>query len=183
MFDIELATILPVWDMSQHPTKPKHSILMPLSPNPYVGIATYLDRRHKLLALVSVVAVLSDFLPIVLANVPFNNAITWITFNLCTWVSVGVLGFMLVVLAIVAGVILFSSPSHHFPFASSDLDTLAAVLYLACRSEDFLAQLQSLSLAGKAEVQKRMKTLNSRYSIISVVGEDGNPHVAIQVAS
>ncbi|KAH6867388.1 hypothetical protein B0T10DRAFT_572379 [Thelonectria olida] len=177
----ELAMILPAWAMSRRPTKPKHSILMPLSPNPYVGITTYFDRGHKLLALVSVVTVLSDFLPIVLANIPFNNAITWTTFNVCTWLSVGVLGFMVVVLAIIAGIILFSSPGRHFPFASTDLGTLAAILYLACRSEDCLAQLQSLSVAGKAEIEQRMKTLKSKYSIISVVDEDGNPHVTIQV--
>lgn len=183
MRDLELARILPVWNMSRHPMEPKDSILMPLSPNPYVGLKTYLVRGHKLLALISVVTILSDFLPIVLANVPFNNAITWITFNVCTWVSVGVLGFMLAVLAIVASVILFSSPSHHFPFVSTDLDTLAAILYLVCRSGNFLSQLQGLSVVGKAQVEKRTKTLNSKYGIISVVGEDGSPHVTIQVTS
>lgn len=156
---------------------------MPLSPNPYVGIMTYLARGHKLLALISVVTILSDFLPIVLANVPFNNAITWITFNVCTWVSVGILGFMLAVLGMVAGVILFSSPSHNFPFVSTDLDTLAAILYLVCRSGNFLYQLQGLSVVGKAQVEKRTKTFNSKYGIISVVGEDGSPHVMIQVTS
>ncbi|KAH7007438.1 hypothetical protein EDB80DRAFT_519773, partial [Ilyonectria destructans] len=166
----ELARILPVWNMSRHPTEPKDSILMPLSPNPYVGMMTYLSRGHTLLALISVVTILSDFLPIVLANVPFNHAITWITFNVCTWVSVGILGFMLAVLAIVAGVILFSSPSHHFPFVSTDLDTIAAILYLVCRSGNFLSQLQGLSVIGKAQVEKRTKTFNSKYSIISVVG-------------
>ncbi|KAH7120732.1 hypothetical protein EDB81DRAFT_627223, partial [Dactylonectria macrodidyma] len=166
----ELATILPAWDMSRRPAKLEHSILMPLNPNPYVGIITYLARRHKLLALVSIVTVLSDFLPIMFANVPFSNAITWETHEICMWTSVGVLSFMLAVLALIAGILLCKFPHHHLPFTPTDFATLAAVLYLVCRSEDCLAQLQSLSVAREADIKKWIKALDSRYSIISIMG-------------
>lgn len=133
--------------MSRHPTKPKNSILMPLSPNPYVGFVAYLGRLHKLLTLVSFTTVLSDFLPILLANIPFNNAITWMTFNVCTWASIGVLSFMLVVLAIVAGVIFFKAPNRHFPFTSEDLGTLAAVFtWYAARKTTLYSFRASLRL-------------------------------------
>ncbi|KAM5344406.1 hypothetical protein ACJ41O_012943 [Fusarium nematophilum] len=178
----ELAMILPAWDMSRRPEKLEHSILMPLNPNPYVGVATYLSRRHKLLALVSVVTVLSDFLPILFANVPFSNAITWKTHEICVWTSVGVLSLMLAVLALIAGILLCKYPHHHFPFTPTDFGTLTAVLYLTCRSEDFLAQVQGLSVAREADMKKWIEALDSRYSIISVMGEDGNPHVMMQVS-
>jgi hypothetical protein len=182
MVSSELAIVLPAWDMSRRPSKLERSILMPLNPNPYVGVITYVARRHKLLAVVAIVTVLSDFLPIMFANVPFSNAITWKTHRICVWTSVGVLTFMLAVLILVVGILLYKFRRRHLPFTATGLATLAAVLYLVCRSEDYLAQVQYLPVAREADIMKWIKALDSRYSIISIIGEDGNPHVTIRVS-
>ncbi|KAG8355421.1 hypothetical protein FVEN_g6638 [Fusarium venenatum] len=176
----ELAIVLPAWDMYRRPSKPERTVLMPLNPNPYVGVIAYLARRHKLLAVVAIMTVLSDFLPIMFANVPFSNAITWKTHRICVWMSVGVLTFMLAVLVFIVGILLCKFQRNQLLFIGTDLATLAAVLYLVCRSEDYLAQVKYLSVAREADIIKRIKSLDSRYSIISIIGEDGNPHITIR---
>ncbi|TPX15958.1 uncharacterized protein E0L32_000292 [Thyridium curvatum] len=155
----ELATILPVWNMCQHAMDPNQSILMPLSPNPYTGLTMYLAERQKLPALLALSTILGEFLPILLANVPFNNAITWNTFNGCSIASVVILAVMLVVLAVTAVYIFILNRRQRdsplvLPFKERNMKTLAAVLYLVCRSDAFLGQLQGASIAEKSMLLK-----------------------------
>jgi hypothetical protein len=136
---------------------------MPLSPDPYVGLILYLGRGQKLLALLSLMAILGDFLPIFLANVPFSHSITYATFETCVWISVAVLTLMLTVLLGLAALLLFRPPDH-----SAELKTLGDVLHLACGSEEFQGQLAGLSSAEAPTIHARIKGLNTKYSIGSV---------------
>ena len=148
--------------MSRRPTSAKSSVLMPLSPNPYVGLVLYLGRRQKLLGLLALTTILSDFLPIFLANVPFSNSITYDTFEACVWLSVAVLGFMLVVLVTLAGWLILH-PSRY----SADLKTLGGVLHLVYGSGESQRDLSGLSSAGRGGrgLGVKIKTLNRKYAI------------------
>ncbi|KAK4208048.1 hypothetical protein QBC37DRAFT_246762, partial [Rhypophila decipiens] len=41
---------------------------------------------------------LAKFTPILLSNIPFRNTITWEMHEVCTWMAVGVLSYMVIVL-------------------------------------------------------------------------------------
>ena len=140
----------------------------------------YLVRGHALLAVVSVATILGDFIPITLANVPFNNSITYVTFDVCTWISVGILAFMLVILFVVTVVIISRSSTLNFPFTARSWGTLAAVLYLVCRSYEYLAQLHGLSVAEKIGNDTRTEIQNTRYSIVQETDDGGKTYLKIQ---
>jgi hypothetical protein len=91
------------------------------------------------------------------------------------------LGFFVIILAAIVWVMLKASPSRCFPFKSADWGTIAAVLYLTCRSPDLLTQLQGFSLLEGKEIEKRMKMVDARYLIADTLAEDGHPHFTIRV--
>ena len=154
--------------------------MMPLCPSPYVGLILYLNRKQHLLALLSFTTILSDFLPIFLANVPFSNAITYTTYEVCTWLSVAVLGFMLAVLGVLAGAILLRPSRGTGQFlAGVEVRTLGGVLHLAGRSSEFQEQLRELSGAGHMSVSKRTAVLNSRYAISGMSDGDRGAYITV----
>ena len=171
---LEFATMMPLWNMSRRPTSAESSVLMPLSPSPYVGLGLYIARGQKLLGLLALTTILSDFLPIFLANVPFSNSITYNTFEACVWLSVAVLGFMLVVLVTLMG-LLVVHPSRY----SADLKTLGGVLHLVCGSEETQRELRWLSSAGRAGVETRIKSLNRKYSMGSTSDGGRGPCIVV----
>lgn len=78
------------------PSSSDDSILVPIWVSPYSAVLPALRRRHFLLALMAFAAILSEFLPILLANVPASTAVTLQARVVCTWLSVAILTLMLV---------------------------------------------------------------------------------------
>jgi hypothetical protein len=46
-----------------------------------------IKRRHPFLVIVALTAILSEFLPILLNNVPFKLTQTWTIHLVCTWTA------------------------------------------------------------------------------------------------
>lgn len=78
------------------PSLADDSILVPIWVSPYSAVMPALRRRHFLVASIATVAILSEFLPILLANVPASEAVTELARVICTWLSVAILALMLV---------------------------------------------------------------------------------------
>jgi hypothetical protein len=73
---------------------PQDSILVPTYMSPFSAIIPSLRRRHYLVALICFVSVLSEFLPICLANISFSPALTRQAYFTCTYISMIILILM-----------------------------------------------------------------------------------------
>jgi Protein of unknown function (DUF3433) len=87
--------------------KLEDSILVPTWASPFSALFPALRRRHFLIALISLVAILSEILPIALANTPFSAATTKEAYETCTFLAMAIL-----ILMLLSVVILIFRPSR-----------------------------------------------------------------------
>lgn len=153
-------------------SKPEDSILVPVWMSPFSALFPSLRRGHFLIALVCFVSILSEFLPITLANISFSPAMTKDAYTGCTYVAMAVLIIMLgSVLA------LLFRPRQHVKPLPRDPITLASILLYITSAEGtdamgLLNSLEGLSLLRTHERDSYVKGLESLYGMgIAVDGE------------
>ena len=127
-------------------------------------------QRHGFLITVAFTAILAEFMPILLSNVPFRVTQTWIASRACTWMAVGILGLMWLV---VVGSFFVSWP--HMPV---DPSTIAGAVYYVCDSW-MLWSLEGLSRLGKEECDGRIAELALRFRFGDIVGLSGRRRVGV----
>ena len=134
--------------------------------------------------------VLGDFLPMMLANVPFSRASTLAAHNACTWVSISMLAYMLVVMVVLLATMFRPGAYGSLPFVLSALSTVAAPAILASGSPELLAKSEGLSTASSAE--RETVLAGQRYGLavgyegdstmrcgIEIVGREAMPRVGM----
>ncbi|KAL2059971.1 hypothetical protein VTL71DRAFT_10126 [Oculimacula yallundae] len=77
------------------------TILLAPSPNALPGMFWALRRLAIFQFVIDLSTVLCDPLTVSLANVPFSSGMTYETFIICVWISISILGFMLLTLFVV----------------------------------------------------------------------------------
>lgn len=111
--------------LNTHPSRARDAVNMDISTNPLSGLARSLDFRSGThdwyLATVAAVAVLSEFLPALLANVPYRVVQTSQTHAACVYLSASIIGLMIVVT--------FASFFVEWPHMPVDPSTLAGAMY------------------------------------------------------
>lgn len=77
----------------------REAIRMDLPTNAFSGLYNALgrNRRDFYLGAVSATAIMSEFLPALLNNVPYRVVQTYLAHAVCTWIAVGVLSIMVLV--------------------------------------------------------------------------------------
>lgn len=92
-----ISVITPFRRMARNPQVPTRSVLMTPA-NSISGLFVALRVRDPLLFITAFVAVISQFLPILLANVPYNLTLSQDAQEMCARISTAVLLLMSVVL-------------------------------------------------------------------------------------
>ena len=138
--------------------------------NPYHALVSSIRSRHVVPALTAFAVVLGDFLPLLLANVPFSRGSTFFAHNICTWAAVAVLGYMLITMALLLATVFRPGVYAALPFDVSSLGTVAVPAVLASGSPELLSLLEGSSLATPEERRKALK--GPRYGL--VVSSDGD---------
>ncbi|KAK3309893.1 uncharacterized protein B0T15DRAFT_516806 [Chaetomium strumarium] len=131
-FFLSVSTMTPFLLLSrstQPPTTSSSSILLTPSTNPFSGFYSALRHRQPFLLAVSLAAILSEFLPVVLSNVPFHLAQTRTAATVCAVLSCVSLALMLAVL--LAGGSLFLVRCPPMPV---DPRCIAGMLWYVSRS-------------------------------------------------
>ncbi|KAH7395537.1 hypothetical protein BKA64DRAFT_708932 [Cadophora sp. MPI-SDFR-AT-0126] len=77
------------------------TVLLTPSPNPIPGMFRAIRRLAIFQFIIDLSTVLCDPLTVSLANVPFSSGMTYETFVICVWISVSILGLMLLTLSVV----------------------------------------------------------------------------------
>lgn len=128
----------------------ERSILISPPTNAFSGLWSAFRQRHVFLGCLSTATILAELgLPVTLSHVPFSNTETWYTQFVCAWLSIAILGFMIIVVA--------SSFLIRWPHLPVDPRTIAGAMYYVCDS------WMLGSMEGLSRLTKRDRDLNLRW--------------------
>lgn len=201
---LSVAAVTPFQAMATpgRPQPPERSILLPLRPtNEFSGLWMALrlafgggrftssgssndnvPLRHAVyLGLVSLMTLASEFLPVLLANVPYNVTQTLQASVVCARLVAVVLVLMLLTL-------LASFVAVRWPALPADPRTIAGVMYYVVDSHVLPAALEGIAdttggacvaLMDTAEKTARVRQLGRRYYYGDIVGRSGRRRLAV----
>ncbi|KAL2070841.1 hypothetical protein VTL71DRAFT_13867 [Oculimacula yallundae] len=173
--DQDLRKLAPFSRLLQGSSHPNDSILVPIWTTPFAAIIPSIRRGHFFVALICFVSLLSEFLPICLANISFSPAVTKKTYTVCSFTSMGVLILMV-------GCILFliGRPMRGIPLPRSPGTVASVGVYLAGRESEWVDEghgglmdgLDGVSLMEREERDDLLRNKGVLYTM-GVVEEDG----------
>ncbi|PQE05114.1 hypothetical protein CJF31_00006094 [Rutstroemia sp. NJR-2017a BVV2] len=144
----------------------------------YIYVTLYavfpsLRRRQYLVALVSFCSILSEFLPITLANVPYSRTATYLVFLICNYIAIAILSIMIIILLLLLVTPLFFGQGTKLP--KIPITIAEKLMYLVpstTESSNFLRNIDAdeLGLLGRKERDAKVIDWGKTYSID--VGED-----------
>ncbi|KAM7201979.1 hypothetical protein V8F33_002986 [Rhypophila sp. PSN 637] len=85
--------------LATRPRSARDSILLAPPSNPFIGLYRFLRSKDAFAFSIALTALLAKFTPILFANIPFRNTVTWKNHEACTWLAVAFLTWMVIVLA------------------------------------------------------------------------------------
>lgn len=138
--------------------------------NAFSGVVSAVKQRHAFLTTAACTAVLSEFLPILLGNVPFRVTQTWVASRACTWMAVGILGLMWLVVA--------ASFRVGWPHMPVDPSTIAGAMYYVCDSW-MLWSLEGSSVLEEKERDRRIAEMGLRFQFGNIVGLSGRRRIGV----
>jgi len=150
---------------------PAANMIRPRSSSIFSGLFRAIANKNIFLSAVAFAGVLSKFLPVLLANVPFQLTLTWSTYVACTWASVSVLCLMILVM--------LSSFFIKRPFMPANPGTIAGRMYYVFDSwitEDF-AGMRDLDEGERNWKVKNMP--RAVYSFGKMVGVSGRRRIGV----
>lgn len=122
-------------------------------------------QRSPLLGIVSFTTILAKVvLPVTLDQVPFAYNSTWLTQQICAWLSVAILALMIFV---VAGLFLVE-----WPPLPVDPSTIAGAMFYVCESQ-MVDAFDGLSCKNKKSRDRDVRSMGSRYAYWQTVDESG----------
>lgn len=160
--------------LSSRPQYARQSILLAPPTNAISGIYSGMRRRHGFLSVVGLTAVLSEFLTVFLANIPFRVTQTFLVARICTWSAVGILCIM--ILVVVAS---FFVKWPHMPI---DPSTIAGAMYYVCDSW-MLESFEGLGDLTRKERDWKVNEMGARYAFGEMGGVSQTWRIGVDTAS
>jgi hypothetical protein len=140
--------------MAERSQPAEKSILLSRPTNAFYGIYVAIQQRHAFYIITCLMAILSEFLPILLTNIPYNLAQTLESHDVCTYLSLGILSIMILTLA--------GSFFMRWPAMPVDPRTVAGALWYVCESR-MLDDFDGMALLNARDRERRVKQLGKRY--------------------
>ncbi|OIW28788.1 hypothetical protein CONLIGDRAFT_632999 [Coniochaeta ligniaria NRRL 30616] len=163
-FFSSVAAVSPYHLLSKSPQFARDSILVTPSLHAVTGLWSAIRRRHFFLVVVALVAILSEFMPILLNNVPMRVTQTYVTHLVCTWLAVGVLCVMWLVIV--------ASFFVKWPHLPVDPSTVAGCMYYVCDSW-MLYSFEGTSTLKKRDRDWRVSEMGFKYEYGDIQGVSG----------
>ncbi|KAK0715258.1 hypothetical protein B0H67DRAFT_514248 [Lasiosphaeris hirsuta] len=158
-------TIVSPYHLLSQDLQPAHrSILLSPPLHALAGMWSARQRRHPFLIVVAVTAILGEFMPLLLNNVPFRLTQTYITHMICTWLAIVLMCIMWLVVA--------ASFFLSWPHMPVDPSTIAGAVYYVCDSK-MLSSFEGLSVLGQEERDRRVEQMPAKFAFGSIVGKSG----------
>ncbi len=128
-------------------------------------------NMEVLASAVALSGVLAKFLPLLLQNIPFRLTESWRAHETCTWATVAVLAFMIVVLV-----------AHRlavkWPYMPAELNTMAGYMYYTLDSP-ILMMFAGFSSLSKRERRKRLAAMAKSFTFGKMVGVSGGTRIGV----
>lgn len=160
------------------------SIALPYAADSFSYLFSSASRFRFLAFGVALGTIFSDFLPLLLAIVPFDRTTTWQAYVVATWVSVGLIGYMIGILLILIGLLLFRSHSRFISMKELHDNPLFFILHTLNGSANMMGFLHSLTELDTKQRNKRIEELNLRYILADPsMGGDQVSRLRIEVYS
>lgn len=152
------------------PQYARASILLSPPSNALTGFVSALRRRHPFMAAAALASLLSEFLPVLLNNVPFRLTQTHATHVVCTWLAVGLLAASLLVV--------LASFCVRWPHMPADVSTVAGGVYYVFDS-GMLWSFEGLGAVRQGERDWRVKEMGVRYAFGEMTGVTGAHRIGV----
>lgn len=170
--------------MSKGPQPAATSVLLTRPTNAFYGLyrasafsvnaARHRGSHHPLLLMAALMAVLSEFLPVLLSNVPYALTQTLASHTACTAASLAILGAMILVLG--------ASFRVQWPHMPVDPRSLAGAAYYVADSLVLLRDLKrygGLSMDERQLRDEEIAGMHRDYYYARVVGTEGRGRMVV----
>ncbi|KAK0743636.1 hypothetical protein B0T18DRAFT_392377 [Schizothecium vesticola] len=167
-----LTILSPYHALAQGPQSAERSLLLSSPPHAVAGMGIWsaIQRRQYFLAVVGLTSIVSEFMTILLSNVPFQITQTYAAHEACMWLTVTSLLLMWVVV-----VWSFFMTWPHMPV---DPSTIAGAVFYVHDSK-MLAGFEGLSVLPKDERDGRVCEMGAKYRFGTIVGESRGRRVGV----
>ncbi|KAK1755909.1 hypothetical protein QBC47DRAFT_299683 [Echria macrotheca] len=169
-FFTSLAILSPYHVLSKKGQPAEHSVLLAPPLHALGGIWSAIRRGHPFLVVVAFTSILAEFMPILLNNVPYRLTQTYTTHTVCTWLAVGILFFMWLVIV--------ASFFVSWPHMPVDPSTIAGAMFYVCDSQ-MLASFEGLSVLSKEERNRRVRDMKAEFRFGQMRGVSGVRRVGV----
>ncbi|KAJ0165913.1 hypothetical protein CTA2_9484 [Colletotrichum tanaceti] len=166
-----VATISPYYHMGRRSQQPESSILITRPTNSFYGLYAAVVEGDVVLLLAAFMAVLAEFLPILLTNIPYNLTQTLVTHTVCALASASILALMIA--ALVASLFV------RWPAMPVDPRSIAGALYYVDESR-MLDDFEGFSRLGSEERARRVRELGRRYFYGAITGKRGRRRMGVE---
>ncbi|RYP90297.1 hypothetical protein DL770_003593 [Monosporascus sp. CRB-9-2] len=168
-----VAVLSPYHLLAKAPQPAGRSILLAPPTNAFSGLWSAVRRRDSFLAVVALTSVLSELLPVLLAEIPFHVSQTYLVHLITTWSAVGILCIMLLVLV--------SSFFVKWPHMPLDPTTVAGAMYYVADSW-MLGLFEGLGTLEPKDRDRRVVALGLKYRFGPMTGVSWETRVGVDVA-
>ncbi|KAH7384498.1 hypothetical protein BKA66DRAFT_79747 [Pyrenochaeta sp. MPI-SDFR-AT-0127] len=158
------------------------SILQSYSSDHFSAFASGIRSRNLSLVLLALPVIMSEFLPLLLATVPYSETTTWRAHLVSSWTAVAVLGLMIVIMLVVIVLLVAGRPNHYLNVELLTKTPLAATLLLVSGSSDFLSMWRGFAPLERKERDTNVQERGLMYGLVAVSAEKGSAYPRIQVA-
>jgi len=160
-FFLSVSAVTPFQQMAKRTQSAARSILMSPLTNPFSGVYTAVRYRELFLFVTSLAAILSEFLPLLLSNVPFSLAQPYDAAAACSILSCIFLSVCIAVL--------IASFFVRYPPMPVDPRSIAGAMYYVSQSH-MLSDFSGISRLDAKERELRVKEMGRRYFYGVLVG-------------
>lgn len=171
-----IATVAPFMRMATKPQSASNSILLTRPTNAFYGVWAACLQRNVIVGCAAAMAVAAEFLPVLLANIPYSLTQTRAVHDGCTGGALAVLSAMIAVLA--------WSMFVRFPHMPVDPRTVAGAAYYTADSPGLLRDLtgQTISTLDRKARNAQVGRLHRNYYYARVVGAHAQERMAVDAA-
>ncbi|KAF4454698.1 hypothetical protein F53441_2776 [Fusarium austroafricanum] len=170
-FFITIAMVVPYQVMSHGPQSASNSVLLTRPTNPFSGLWSAIKHRQIFLGLVALLGIFSEFLPILLANIPYSLSQVRISHDICARISVGILALMAV--AIIISFII------RWPDMPVDPRSIAGAMYYVSES-NMVDHFSGMADMDGEERKQRIGELGGTYLYGELTTRTGEKRPAVE---
>lgn len=160
----------PYQAMSKDPKLASDSILITRPTNGFTGLWASIKHKQIYPGIVALMTILSEFMPILLTNVPYGLTQTLNTHQIAARASLAIMILMLLTLV--------GSFFIKWPHMPVDPRSIAGAMYYVTES-NMLNQFHGLASVDKKERERRVKEIGGRYWFGQIVAKNGDTRTVV----